>query len=515
MSTEGVGGQERIHSRLVTSLLGNLVRGLLTLAIGVTLARLLGPNDFGRIAFLLATFQALRQLLDPGITSAFFTFLSKRNESVRFVTLFWVFTLAKYLLSISILIWILPDAWIDYVWRGEQRDFLVFSLTAVMVQYEAHQCAAFMLEAKRKTALSHILNIIGLLAQLVAILILNSIDALNIVNFLMASSAIFLITTCIAINASFKNKTSAHTTNESITDSSLLGRYVAYCSPLLPITIIGFLGDFIDRWLLQVWGGAVEQAMYSISQQIAAATLLVTSAFTRVIWKELASALHEGLHQEAREIYTSSKKALFFVSAALCGFICAWSPEIVEILFGAAYAEASVVLTILVISATFQTLGQVEGVLMHASEKTKTGLYFTLVTAPGWILLSYYLLADSSSNLAITHSGLGLGAFGLALKILAVQVVSVNILGYLLSKKTGWNYDFIFQITFLLYFMLSAASIKTALEGLLVSPFNVIFFGGLIYGSFFFLSLYYYKNLFGLNVNLRRLSANLKHGGEK
>ena len=69
------------RKRFLITLLANLIRGLVTLGLGIFLARTFGAADYGRAVFLIATFLALKQLLDLGTSSAFFTYLSQQTKT--------------------------------------------------------------------------------------------------------------------------------------------------------------------------------------------------------------------------------------------------------------------------------------------------------------------------------------------------------------------------------------------------------------------------------------------------
>ena len=55
------------------------LRSLMLVAAGIYLARAMGPNTFGELSFLLASFIGLKALLDLGTSSAFYTFVSGKN----------------------------------------------------------------------------------------------------------------------------------------------------------------------------------------------------------------------------------------------------------------------------------------------------------------------------------------------------------------------------------------------------------------------------------------------------
>ena len=70
---------KNLGKRTAFSVLANVIRAAITLSTGVLIARWLGPESYGNMAFLLGVFVGVRQLLDMGSSAAFFTFLSQKR----------------------------------------------------------------------------------------------------------------------------------------------------------------------------------------------------------------------------------------------------------------------------------------------------------------------------------------------------------------------------------------------------------------------------------------------------
>ena len=432
-----------IKSRFAISVVANVLRGLLILLTTIFLARLLGAADYGRIAFLFATFQAVRQLLDPGVSSAFYTFLSQKKRSAKFMGSYGIFLLGKYVLMIGLVWLLMPEVWINYAWRGESRDLLVFALSAVLMQFEWWPSTMQLLESQRKTILAQSLYMLLLGLQLLGVYVLYWLGILTIKSFMLMSAILWASGTLMSmLRYNFQLVAEPETQEEP-----LLQNYLTYCLPMVSLSLLSFLVEFSDRWFLQAFAGGREQGYFSISQQIAAVTLMITASMIRVLWKEIAEALHHQNIQQAWTLYTKAKKGLFFVSAMIAAGLGPWSEKIITLIFGSAYTMAAPVFMVLIFAATYQTLGQIEGTLLMASGKTGTGMLFNIFVAPLGIGLSFILIAGAA--------GLGmsaftpLGALGLAVKVLVLQIFSVNVLGYLLCKKMIWRFEWVYQLKIL------------------------------------------------------------------
>ena len=76
--------QSSIFDRYIFSAGANVIRAILSFFAGILIAKGLGVEDYGIYSFLIASFGALLSILDLGTSNAFFTFISKKNQSRYF-----------------------------------------------------------------------------------------------------------------------------------------------------------------------------------------------------------------------------------------------------------------------------------------------------------------------------------------------------------------------------------------------------------------------------------------------
>jgi len=161
-----------IQTRFAVSLAANILRSVISLITGILLARWLGPEHFGRMAFLLVTFLALRQFLDMASSSAFFTFLSQRKRSRRFVNFFWCWILIQFVFSLLVVGWLMPDSLLNIIWKGEKQTIILLALVAVFMQQNVWPIAMQMAEANRETVRAQKLNVVVVAVHLAVIIAL-------------------------------------------------------------------------------------------------------------------------------------------------------------------------------------------------------------------------------------------------------------------------------------------------------------------------------------------------------
>lgn len=406
--------------------------------VGILLARFLGSENYGSLVFLMATSMVIKQFLDLGSSSAFFTFLSQETKSIKFVVQFWLFFFTKYILAILIILFVLPGAWLSKVWLGNSATVVVIALMAIAFQSDFWSIASQLLESQRKTIRVQMLFVIAQLIHFGIIFGFHYFEILTIINYLIAIGLLWFIVGLIAVVSYDPVEHPVNSPNKLIS----IADYIKYCAPIAPIVVLNFTGEFLDKWMLQNWGGPKEQAYFAISVQIASITLLITASFIKIFWKEVAEALHKGDAQLALSMYTGARKAIYYCAAFIAAAGIPWASEILNLLYGSNYMIAAIPLILLLVYSIHQSIGQIDSAFLMASGKTRLGFKVSSFLALLGPLLSYCLISNSSDTLI----GLNLGAIGLGMKMVVAQLLSVNAIAFLIQKEFGLKLPSVYQI---------------------------------------------------------------------
>ncbi|MBT7706837.1 oligosaccharide flippase family protein, partial [archaeon] len=181
------------NKRIIISLLVNIFKAILSLATGLLIARGLGPEDFGILSFLLASFTALRSMLDMGTSSAFFSFISKKLQSKKFFITYLVWLMIQFILSLLFIGLFAPNDWIANIWQGEFRERVLLAFVAIFFQQQIWGMLSNVGESQRMTVRVQSINIFIAIFHLLIILGLYSYDALSIERiFILIIIEIFL-----------------------------------------------------------------------------------------------------------------------------------------------------------------------------------------------------------------------------------------------------------------------------------------------------------------------------------
>ena len=422
-----------VGRRIIISLLSNFIRGGLSFLTGVFIARGLGPYEYGNYVFLIGTFIALQQLLDMGTARAFFTFISQRKRGRGFIKLYLLWQLAQFLLVIFVIAIFLPDSWISSIWMDQNRTLVLASFSAVFLQHGAWNTIILIGEANRLTQKVQVLWLNLVAIHFVVVLALWSLGLLSL------SLLFTLIIIEYLAGLLLAEKILSVRTWEEVpfVYKSVFREYIVYCAPLVIYSWLDFFKEFADRWLLQNFGGPLEQGFYGVGQHFALVCSLFTIAIHKILWKEIAEAREKQDLERVRMLYKRATNFLLTASAGLSGFFVPWSQEIIELLLGVSFLGGASALAIMLIMPIHQSMTQITGALYLASHKTKEQTIIKIIFMVIHIPVTYFVLASGDEWIP----GFGLGSYGMALKMVILQIISVNIMVWWISRDYGWKYD--------------------------------------------------------------------------
>lgn len=444
--------------RIIFSFISNLTKAILSLATGLLFARGLGPKDFGILTFLLASFTALRSLLDMGSSSAFFSFISKKIQSKMFIITYFVWLIIQFILLILFIGIFAPDNWIMHIWQGEFRERVILAFLAVFFQQQIWGMLSHVGESQRMTVSVQSINIAIALFHLLFIFGLYFFYSLTIERIFVLIIIEFLLVAIIAwwtFPLTYSNETK--------TLKQIIQEYKKFCLPLLPYTYLGLVMGFADTWMLQHYGGAIEQAYYGIGYRFAAISLIATQSILKILWKEVAESNEQGDKERVRRIYERSNRVLFMLGAVISGFLVPWASEIIHLLLGDAYSGGVFVLSIMFLYPIHQSLGQVIGTMYFSLELTKPYAIIGMIFMTLSIIGVYFLLAPANAIIP----GLGLASTGMAIKMVFMQIFGVNLSIWWLSRSQGWKFSIIYQFVGIGSFLVAGFLSKNVVSFLL------------------------------------------------
>ena len=432
-----------IKVRFLTTFITNILRVGISFITGLVIARTLGPGEYGNFSFLLGSFTSLATLADMASSSAFYTFISQRQRGRKFFLYYGGWVLFQ-LLTLLFLVLFLPDSIRQKIWLGHPFGLVFLALLASFAMNQLWRLAAQIGESIRDTVGVQIRNLALALSYLVCVAVLAGFHIVSVKNLFILNVILYLLFSILYAWRIYQTGSLSKGEGEDLRD--VLGEFKSFCLPLVIYTGVGFLYSFADYWLLQKFGGSVQQGYYAVGARFSALSLIATTSMLQVFWKEIAEANSLGNMERVRLLYQQVSRSLYFIGAVISCVMIPFSREILALLLGSSYQDAWLPLSLMFLYPVQQSMGQITGTMLYATGRTKAqsyiGIFFMAISIP----TAYILMAPNSAIVP----GLNLGAVGLSLKMVLGGILHANLMAFFVARYINTAFDWSHQVYVLL-----------------------------------------------------------------
>jgi len=423
--------------RRYTFKLGSSVASLgANIIIQAVVARGLGPRSFGDFSFLTSFFQQVVGFFDLWTTPAFFVKLSQRPRDFGLVAFTFAVVGAGALLLVGGVLAIPPGSALHVqLWPGQAFGYLVLaSVWAVLmwlVQLLGNVSDAYGTTVKAETG-----RVVQKLLGLVIIVGLYALDRLHLTSYFAAHYAMlaFLIVYFLWLMRRTEYARGESWRLPLVRVRGYAREFVHFSHPLFLTGVVALVAILADRWLLQVYAGSVEQGFYGLSYQIGMVCFVFSGAMTPLIIREFSIA--HGNRDTARmaQLFRDYIPPLYSMAAFIGCFLGIQAGKVVLLMGGSGYGGAAGAVAVMSFYPVHQTYGQLSGSVFMATGQTRLygriSIVFLLLGLP----LTYLLVASAPG------AGLHAGATGLAVKMVAIQLIAVNVQLYFNAKYLSLRY---------------------------------------------------------------------------
>lgn len=428
-----------VRQRALVSIVANFLRAVIAFVTSLLLARELTPVGYGDFSFLLGTFVAVRAFMDAGISNAFFTFISQRPRGWQLYRFYLYAQLSQVVLIIAVVMWLIPEPLLHSIWAGHGRDAILLAFCAAYMQQAVWQVISQVGEASRSTWFVQLANLGIALLSLGAVVLLSHTGIMSTSSMFVVMAVIYLIVS-IATGSILVPRSVIQ--SEDIPIRSIAAEFWGYCKPMLLLTVFGGIYLFLDKWVLQTFGGAVQQGYFQIASQFSLISLLVTTSVLGVFWKEIAEATACRDCEKVARLYKYATRSLLLCSASFAAVAVPWTEEIVLHYLGEEYRASWPVVAVMLLCPIYQSLSQINGSFLMASSMTRL---YSAIGVLGMILsipLSYLAVAPGTAIVP----GFEMGAFGIAIKEVGTTMLMVGIQSFAIASAHNWRGDIRFHV---------------------------------------------------------------------
>jgi O-antigen/teichoic acid export membrane protein len=281
------------------------------------------------------------------------------------------------------------------------------------------------------TRLLHRALSVGTIAVLFLSGLLHSLSTFLLVQLLLASALLLLWqSVLLAAGKSLHPKTDV--------PRSIVRRYAAefwsYSHPLVVYSFVGMLAGIGDRWLLEKFAGSREQGVYGLAYQIGSVCFVFSGAMAPLLAREFARAHQQQDPERMRADFQRYIPRFYAIAGFFGVFMAVQAEKLISIFGGAQFAGAVAPVALMCFYPLHQTYGQLSGSVFYATGQTRLYRNIGLATMITGLITTFFLIAPA--NL----SGLELAALGLAIKMVAIQVISVNLQLWFNSRTLGLSF---------------------------------------------------------------------------
>jgi len=489
---------QSLKKRYAAKLSTNLIGLLIGLATATIIPRGLGPKGYGDFSFLNNFFIQLIPFFTFSTSFGFYTKLSSRNNEFGLVSFYGRITAIA--ISLLFVFFLISKAvgTTNLFWPDQSINFILMAILFVSISSIATILQQIS-DARGITVSTEIAKIIIRVFGLILILALFSTNKLSLTNFYYYHYFILLILNSVFIYLLYKSGFSLFQ-NWRLSRSQLKSYFREFYSYSQPLFLYGFVGVFIalfDRWILQKYGGSIQQGYFGLSVRVGALCFLFTGAMTSLITREFSIAHIKNNIIEMKRLFRRYVPMLYSIVTFIGCFIAVQSENVTYFLGGNQFSSAALPMTILAFYPIHQTYGQLNGSVFYASGRTKLyskiGMTFRVLGLP----IAFFALAPSE------YLGLNAGATGLAVKIVLVQFIGVNVQLFYNAKLLKLNFIKYFAHQLIIISLLISISF---LSKLLIDSFSVFsasriinfLSSGVLYSSIVVILVLIFPLIFGL-----------------
>lgn len=421
--------------RYLFKLLANIASVPVYLVMEAILPRALGPRLYGEYSFATNLFYQLSGFLDMGTSTCLYNSLSRRQSEGSLVMFYMRVALLVMAITMGVAVFLVCVPSVGGVLLPEVPLWLTpFAALWAFLTWWGRVLRS-MNDAIGATVPSELVRSSVSLVAVGFLVLLFFCDVLNIATLFMQQYLMLGVTalgywyvTVFYGRGTWENGGRLVWSLSGAQYRRYAREFFDYSNPLFVQALLAFLMITAERWLLQWFDGSTEQGFYALSQKVSMACFLFVSAMTPLLMRELSISWGRSDLKAMGRLVDRFAPLLYVVAAYFSCFTLMESAALVRIFGGEEFAAAVLPVQIMALYPLHQGYGQLASSIFHATGRTKTLRNVQMCECVYGLTTAWILLAPPHLM------GLGLGATGLAVKTVCVQIVTVNLYLWLASR---------------------------------------------------------------------------------
>ena len=421
--------------------------------------RALGPKYFGDYSFLTNVYTQVINFLDMRASTCLYIKLSQNRDDrniIPFYSLFGILIITILFISTwmitsnqSILNHLLPDQEVLFVYMAVVLTVIMFIQEQLAKIMDSYGLTIF---CEKNRMYIRFVNIL-------LIVVFFYFMTLNIKTYFLLNIVSWVFFILIILYYLKKINVSFSPAMDSIVIKEYSKVFSHYCAPLLAYMVIGFFSEYFDRWILQKYGGSIQQGYYAFAFNISNISMIAVSSIFILFTRELSVSFGKKDIRSIGKLFDAYVPSLYLFVAYFSCFLYFQADNIISMLGGESYKSASSALKILSIYPMVSTYSMMSGSIIYATERTVIFRNLSFILAPLGALASIILISPIA--------GMNLGAVGLGIKILSVEFISVVVILFINARYLNLSFKkYLFHLIYIPIILLLIAWLSSGIVGL-------------------------------------------------
>jgi len=479
---------KRYATKVLTTILGMFFSLILASVVPMSL----GTKNYGDYSFLTNIFSQGINFLDMRTSTCLYIKLSQEQKSLQIIKFY-------SLISILIILTMFVGTWVitsnqvllNNLLPAQQAKFIYLAAIFAVMAFIQQQFVKIM-DSLGLTVFSEKANLYIRLFNLLLIIVFFKFQALDLSLYFYINIATSLLFALVAFFA--LKKISFSPTMDSIVIKKYASIFYHYCAPLVVYVVIGFASEYADRWILQKYGGSVQQGLYAFSFGISNMSMFIVSTIFLLFTREVSTLIGQNNIRAVAKLFDAYVPTLYVIVSFFSCFLFFHADNVINLLGGKDYKGASLALKVLAMYPMVATFSMMSGSVIYATERTAIFRNLSFVLAPLGVFISAVLISPIA--------GINLGAAGLGIKNITMESLSVIVILFLNSRSIKISFKkYFFHIIYVPVIVLACAGASTFFvsssmgvmkqSGALMS----VIASGVVYSAVFMTVIYFYPKL--------------------
>jgi O-antigen/teichoic acid export membrane protein len=408
--------------RFLYKLAANLIGILLSFFQAGLVSRALGPRTYGDYNFLTNFFNQFVAFLEMRSSTFLYTSVSSKRTNTGVAAFYVYLALGVSVVAVLFPIVAVALGWQRAIWPGQES--LVIILVAILaLAFWYAEVLAKLCDALGVTVSLERIRVINAVIFFIVLAVMMRWQAVNLHSYLTFQfvTTLSLIAALALVLRGTKAFDGQALHPARLDMRTRLREVFAYSHPLFVYTLFGLGSNYADRWLLQKFGGSIQQGLFSLSLNIGLAFNVFINALHPLVMREFAVAFAANNIQRAAEVFRKLIPASYTLSAFFLCYAAVYADRCVRIIGGASYEGAAGVFAVMAFLPIIYNYSMLSGSVLYAANETRLLRNIGIVLLPLSIAATFFLIAPPQ------YGGLALGAIGLAVKMVGMELIGNNI----------------------------------------------------------------------------------------